>query len=148
MLAMRDGLPHRDVAAVTCDGAAVERGRGREAGVLIVARQGRGTRCTDGHVSLRVGRSGDADEGELRAHRLPSWCLLRTRMRMGRLTPLGIYLMSLVTDPIRGSHRLDSNTTSSATLISCPVNVKLLKNKYLSYDDPTVWGTARMADNA
>jgi len=34
------GLPHRDVAAATCDGAAVERGRGREAGVLMVARQG------------------------------------------------------------------------------------------------------------
>ena len=34
------GLPHRDVAAATCDGAALERGRGREAGVLMVARQG------------------------------------------------------------------------------------------------------------
>jgi len=35
-----DGLPHRDVAAATCDGAAVQRGRGREAGVLMAARQG------------------------------------------------------------------------------------------------------------
>ena len=35
-----DGLPHPDVAAGTCDGGAVERGRGREAGVLMVAGQG------------------------------------------------------------------------------------------------------------
>jgi len=40
MSVIRTACRTADVAAATCDGAAVERGRGREAGVLMVARQG------------------------------------------------------------------------------------------------------------
>ena len=76
----------------------------------------------------------------------PSWCLLRTRKCIGRLAPLGIYIMSLVTDPIRGNRRPDPNTTSSPTLMSRSLNVKLLINRHLSHDDPTVWVTTRTKD--
>jgi len=40
MPVIRTACRTADEAAATCDGAAVERGRGREAGVLMVARQG------------------------------------------------------------------------------------------------------------
>ena len=64
--------------------------------------------------------------------------------RTGRLTTLGTYMISLVTDPNRVSHRLDPDTTSSATLISCLLNIKLLKNRHLCHDNNTVWATTRM----
>ena len=55
---------------------------------------------------------------------------------MGRLTPLGVYIISLVSDPIHGSRRLDPATTSSAILISRPLRLKLLADSHLTQDDP------------
>ena len=106
-----DGLVHRDVAAAACDGAAVERGRCREAGVLMVARQG------EARV-VRMDTSAYVWAVLATRTKAPQGVLLRTRISWGRLTPLGIYIMSLATDPIRGNHRLDPDTTSSAALIS------------------------------
>ena len=132
-----DGLSHRDVAAGTCDGGAVERGRGREAGVLMGARQGE-ARAWYGWTR----RPTCSPSGSTLAR------FLRTRIRMGRLTPLGVYIISLASDPIRGSHRLDPNFTSSATLISRPPNVKLLENRHLSRAHHTVWIATAPVDNA
>ena len=135
-----DGLPHRDVAAATCDGAAAERGRGREAGVLMVARQGvarvvRWTRRPTCRPFRRRGRRRTASAPA------PLMVSPENTNCMGRMTTLGIYLISLVADPIRGNHRLDLNITSSPTLISRTPDVKWLNNRHLSHDDPTVWVT-------
>ena len=39
---------------------------------------------------------------------------------------------------------LTQNTTSGATLISCPYTVKLLKNRHLSHARNTDWVATRM----
>jgi len=126
--------------AAACDGAAVERGRGREAGVLWWL--GRARRVWYGWTH-RPTCSPFRRRGRRRLKVPPE-----NMDRMSRLAPLGIYIMSLATDPIRGNHRLDPNATSSATLMSRPVNAKSLNDRHLSHDDPTVWVMARMADNA
>ena len=55
-------------------------------------------------------------------------------------------LMSRPADPNHGNHRLDPNFTSSATLISRPLHLKLLTDSHLTRDDPQVWVTTRTKD--
>jgi len=52
-------------------------------------------------------------------------------------------LISHPADPNHGNHRLDPNFTSSATLISRPLHLKLLTDSHLTQADPEVWVTTR-----